>query len=102
MTYFDRDHRKSKYVRFLTVSPLLQDLRCSPSRGLAVLARVTPYGIQVSSDCSEAKICDARDAGVVHKDVRLLKCKYGGDTISRTTTYPLEVSVNHIAGMEVA
>jgi hypothetical protein len=40
--------------------------------------------------------------GVVHKDVRLEVCQCGGKIRSRTATYPLEVSVNDIAGVEVA
>jgi len=39
---------------------------------------------------------------VVHKDVWLTRCQYGGETRLGTTTYSLEVPVNHIAGMEVA
>jgi hypothetical protein len=39
---------------------------------------------------------------IVHKDVWLARCKYGGETGCRTTTYSLEVPMNHIASVEVA
>ena len=39
---------------------------------------------------------------VVYEDVCLAEYEYDGLTGFRTTTYSLEVSVNHIAGMEVA
>jgi hypothetical protein len=60
------------------------------------------YGIQVLSDRSETKIRDSCMTGVVHKDIWLTGCQYGGETRFRTTTYPLEVPMNDIAGVEVA
>jgi len=80
---------------------LIQDLRCSPSRGVAKL-RGTPYGIHALSDPGLADVRDARMPRVVHKDVWLAERQYGGEMRFRVTTYPLEVPVNYIAGVEVA
>ena len=40
--------------------------------------------------------------GVVHKDIRLARCQCGGDLRLRTATYPFEVPVNDVAGVEIA
>ena len=101
-TYFDHNHRESKNVCFLAVCSLVQDFWCSPPRGVTMLTRSTPRGIQISCDCSEAKIRETRMTGVVHKDVRLSRCQCGADLRLRTATYPLEVPVDDIAGVEIA
>ena len=102
VTCLDHDHCERENIRFLAMCPPVQNLWCSPSRGVTMLMRDTLYGIQVSSDRSEAKVCETCMIGVVHKDVWLDVCQCGGKTRSRSTTYPLEVPVNDIAGVEVA
>ena len=101
LTYLNHDHRKRKCVRLLAECSLCQDLWRSPSRGVTTLMRGAPDGIQVLSDCGKAEICDQRITGVVHKDVWLTRCQYGGKGRHRTT-YSLEVTMDHVAGMEVA
>jgi len=102
MTYFDHDHRERENDRFLAAWPfLLQNLRCSPSWGVAVLARGTQYGIQVLGDFSEAKIGDAYATGVIYKDVLLAGRKYSSEMKCRLTAYSLEIPMNHIAGVEI-
>jgi len=101
VTCLDHDHRERENVRFLAIRPLLQDLRRSPPRGVAVMTRRARYGIHILSDCSEAEIRDACMTGVVHKDVRLVECQHGIETGFRTT-YSFEIPMNHIAGVEVA
>ena len=54
------------------------------------------------SDSSEAKVSNTRITGVVRKDVLLDTGQYGGGARFRTTTYALEVPVNHITGVEIA
>ena len=54
------------------------------------------------SDRGEAKIGDAWMTGVIHKNVRLVRCEYLDKRISRKTTYSLEVPMDDIAGVEVA
>jgi len=66
------------------------------------MTRGVRCGIQISSDSGNAKIRDACMTRVVHKDVRLAKCQHGSEMRSRTTTYPPEVPMNYIAGVEVA
>ena len=100
-TYLDHDHREGKNVRFLTMYPLVQDLRCSPPCGVTMLTRGTPRGIRVFNDSSKAEICEARMTGIVHKDVWLGVYQCGGETRLRVTTYSLEVPMNDIAGVEV-
>ena len=41
-------------------------------------------------------------AGVIHKDVLLEVCQYGGETGLGTTTHSLEIPMNDITGVEVA
>jgi len=96
VTHFNYDHRERKNIAFHAVRPpFLQDLWRSPSQG------VSWYGIRVLSEVGKSKIPKARAAGVVHEDVSLCKCKRDDKTRFRMTTYPLEVSVNHTAGVEV-
>jgi hypothetical protein len=102
VTCLDHDHRERENIRFLAMCPPVQNLWCSPSRGVTMLMRDTLYGVQVSSDRSEAKVRETCMTGVVHKDVWLDVCQCGGKIRSRTTTYPLEASVNDIVGVEVA
>ena len=101
MTYLDHDHRERENIRFLGTWPFIQDLWRSPPRGVPMVMRSTSYGIQVLSDCSEAKIHNARVTGVVHKDVWLVGYQYCGE-MRLKTTYSLKVPMNHIAGVEVA
>jgi len=68
---------------------------------MTVLTRGGPHGIQVLSNHGEAEIGDTCMTGIIHKDIRLVECQYGGRIISRTVTYSLEVPVNHIARVEV-
>jgi hypothetical protein len=67
-----------------------------------MLIRDTLYGVQISSDRSEAKVREMCMTAVVHKDVWLDVCQCGGKTRFRTTTYSLEVPMNNIAGVEIA
>ena len=94
MTYFDHDHRKSKNVRFLAISPPIQDLWCSPSRGVSTLKRDALDGVYVMSDCDEAKIRDACMAGVVQKDIYLARYQWGCEAGFEKTTHSLEVPMN--------
>jgi len=48
-----------------------------------------------------AKIRDACMTGVIHKDVRLAGCQYGGEMRLRTTTHSLDVPMDNITGMDV-
>ena len=101
VTHLDHDHREGENVRFLAICPFFQDLWGSPPWGVAVPTRGAPSGVQVFSDRSETKVRDACITGVVYKDVRLAGCHYGRETSFRATTYSLEISVDHIAGVEV-
>jgi len=101
MTCLDHDHRERENVRFLAGFTPVQDLWRSPSRGVSMLTRGGPHGIHVLSDRSQTKICNSRSTGVVHKDVWLARY-HDGEKMFRTTTYPLEVPVNYVAGVEVA
>ena len=60
-----------------------------------------PDRIHVLSDHGETAIGDQRTAGGVHKDVRLVGCQYPVAKRSRTITYPPEIPVNDIAGVEI-
>jgi len=58
------------------------------------------HGIHVSKDSREAKIGDVCMARVVHKDVLLTECYCsGGRRIG--TTYPFQISMKHVARVEV-
>ena len=67
---------------------------------MTALIRDALYGIQVLGDCGEAKIRDDGVTGVVYENVWLAGCQCGGERV-RTSTHSLEVSVNHIAVVEV-
>ena len=67
---------------------------------MTALIRDALDGIQVLGDCSKAKIRDDGVTGVVYEDVWLARCQCGGERV-RTSTHSLEVSVNHIAVVEV-
>ena len=99
--HLNHDHCESESVRFLAVSPLAQGFWCSPSHGVTALGLGTPDGIRVLSDHSEAKICETRMTGIIHKNVVLAGCQCGDETRLGAITYPLEVPVNNIAGLEV-
>ena len=77
MADLDHDHREREDIRFLTALPLVQNLWCGPSQGVAVLTRSAPYGIDVLSDLSEAEIRDACTTGVFHENVELVRCQRG-------------------------
>ena len=102
VTYLDHDHSERENVRFLAIWPFFQYLWRSPSCSKTTLILDTSHGIQIQSDSSETKVRDPRITGVVHEDVRLGTCQYGRETAVRTITYPFEVPMNHIAGVEVA
>ena len=72
VTYLDHDHRERENVGFLAAWPLVQDLWRSPSRGVTILTRCTPYGIQVQSHLGEAEIRDACMTRVIHEDICLI------------------------------
>ena len=53
------------------------------------------------SDCSETEIRDPCAAGGIHKNIWLSMCQYGGGIGFKTITYPLEIAMNYVAGVEV-
>jgi len=63
--------------------------------------RGAPHGIQVASDHSKTKICDACTTGVIHENVWLAGCQNDGEMKFRTRAYPLEITVNDVVGMEI-
>ena len=70
---------------------------------MASLARGTvTKGILVSSNHSQAKIRDACMTIVIYKDVWLTECLRNDEIRFGKTTYPFEVPMNNIAGVEVA
>jgi hypothetical protein len=101
MTYLYHDHGEGENVCLLTMDPFLQDLWGRPPWGVTLVTRGAPYGVQVLCDHSEAEIREAGVAGTVHENVILVGCRYGCEVGFRVT-YPLEVSVDHITGVEVA
>ena len=101
VAYLDHNHREGEDVRFLAVCPIVQDLRRSPSRGMVVLARGVWPGTNSRGDRCKTKIRDPRMAGSIHEDVWLDARQCSGKTGVKLTKYPLEVSVNHIARVEV-
>ena len=102
-SYLDHDHRERENVCFLAVCSLLgQDLWGSPSRGMALVSGSVPHRIQALSDCRETEIRDPRMAGVIHEDVWLGTCESGRKTGLMPITYPSEIAVNNIAGVEEA
>ena len=58
--------------------------------------------IHVDSDCSQTKIHDPRMAVGIYEDIRLIGCQYSDGARFRTVTYALEVTMNHIARVEIA
>jgi len=102
MTHLDHDHREGENVCFLAIIPLPQDLWRGPSRGVAVVTRGGPHGVQVLSDRGEAEIRNSRMTRAVHKDIWLAGCQYSSEARSRSATYSLEIPMNHVAGVEVA
>jgi len=64
------------------------------------MLRGAPHGIYVPSDRSETKIGDPCIAVVVHKDVLLTECYCDGERRFRTT-YSSQISMNHVARVEV-
>ena len=55
----------------------------------------------VLDDRSVAKACDARITKAIYKDVRLVRCQYGGETRFKNTKYPSDAPMNHTAGVKV-
>jgi len=100
-SYLDHDHCKRENVRFLTICSLLgQNLWGSPSRGMTLISRCAPHGIQVLSDRRETKIRDPCVAGVIHKDVWLGTCQYGRKAELISITHSFEITMNYVAGVE--
>ena len=100
-TDLDRDHPKRKDVPFLAIRPpLVQDFWRNPSSAVAMLVRGSPYRILESSDRCKTEICDPCATCGIHKDIWL-----DGDQYSEARfgaiTYSLEISMNHIKGVEV-
>ena len=96
------DHRKRKNIPFLAISPPnTQHLRCNPLRVINILNWGAPCRIQALNDHAKAKIGDPRTAGGVHKDLWLAGHQYSGERKSRTIAYSLEISVDHVAGVDV-
>ena len=52
-------------------------------------------------DRSKAKICDPCATSDVHKYIRLEMCQCRGKTEFRTTAYPLEITMNYVARVEI-
>ena len=66
---------------------------------------VRPHRIGVLRDDGNAEVRNTRMWDVVdnlHKYVHLVGREYYGETTFGGTTYALEISVNHIAGVQVA
>ena len=80
VTHLDHDHRESKNVRFLAMSPLVQDLRRSPSHSVTILGLGALDRTRVLSDRSEAEIRETRMTVGIHKDVWLYMYQCGGET----------------------
>ena len=102
MTYLNHDHCERKNIRLLAICPLVQDLWRSPLWGVASLKCGVLNGIRVVSEHGKAKIRDVCMTRVVHKDVLLAGRQYSSETRFRTVTYSLEVTMDHIARVEVA
>ena len=68
---------------------------------MAVIVRSAPYRIQDLINHGETKVCDPRPTGGVNEDVWLVECQCGDLPVSKTTTYPLETSMDHVTGVEV-
>ena len=101
VTYLDHDHSERENVSLLAIWPFVQYLRCSPSRGQKKLRRGSRLENRFCGDRNLIKICDPRMAGGIYKDIWLDMHQHGSKTGVRTTTYSLEIPVNHIAGVEV-
>ena len=101
-SYLDHDHRERENVCFLAVCSLpVQDLWGSPSRGIALVFGSSLHRIRVLS-CRETEIHDPCVAGIIHKDIWLGTCESGRKTGLMPITYPSEIAVNNIAGVEEA
>ena len=79
ISYLDHDHSERENVRFLAMWPFVQHLWRGPSWSETTLTLGTLRGIQILSDSGEPKIRDTRITGVVHEDVLLETCQYGGE-----------------------
>jgi len=62
--------------------------------------RGASYRIQVLSGNSRAKIRDSCAYRDIHKDIRLYTRQYGHRTGLQTLTYPLEITVDYVKGVE--
>ena len=103
-TYLDHDHRERENIRFLAGIPSFYDFWCGPSRSVTPLVRRVSYGMRVLSDNSDAKIrqpCMRGTFNNVHKNIHLVGRKWSCETKFRIITYSLEISVDHIARMEI-
>ena len=69
---------------------------------MALVSGSVPHRIKALSDRRETEIRDPRMAGVIHEDIWLGTCESGRITGLMPTTYPSEIAVNNIAGVEEA
>ena len=101
-TDLDHDAGKRKNVCFLAVcARSVKDLRCSPQYTVFIVCRDIVHRSHVLRACGKTNVCDLHKACGVYKDVLLCGCQYSGGTGSRTMAYPLEISMDHITGVEV-
>ena len=77
------------------------DLWCRPLLASDVLIQGALFGIHVGSDHGQTKVHDPCVALGIHKDICLIRCQYSDGTRFRTVTYSLEVTMDHIARVEV-
>jgi len=96
--HLNHDHREGEHVGLLAICPLsVQDLWCSPPRGVSMSIFSAPYRILVLRDHRPAKICDPWAAGVIHNNIRLSRCQHDRKIGLRTITHSLEIPVDGIA-----
>ena len=70
-----------------------------------LLACIWPNGVQVFRDDGNAKVrntCVGDIVDNIHEYVHLVGREYYGGTTFGTTTYTLEISVDHVTGVQVA
>jgi len=101
-TYFDHDHCERENIRLLAMcSPLVQDLRCSPSCGMLILIQDVLHRISVVDDRGNAEIRNAGAVRIIYEDIGLARHQDGCAMRVRMVTHPFEAPVNHIARVEV-
>ena len=67
---------------------------------MTVIFRHAPHGIQILSDRSKTEIRDARVAFVIYKYIRLDTRQHGRGIGLMRFTYPFQVTMNYVAGVE--